>query len=40
LRPKVDRVMQLSEAAEAHRIQEESTVGGSGKTAGKIVLVP
>ncbi len=40
LRPKVDRVMPLSEAAEAHRIQEESTVGGSGQTAGKIVLVP
>jgi NADPH2:quinone reductase len=40
LRPKIDRVMKLSETAAAHRLQEEATVGKSGATAGKIVLTP
>jgi NADPH2:quinone reductase len=38
LKPRIDRVMPLADAAEAHRLQEDSTVGGSGKLAGKIVL--
>jgi NADPH2:quinone reductase len=40
LRPRIDRVLPLAEAATAHRLQEESTVGKSGALAGKIVLVP
>ena len=40
LKPRIDRVLKLSEAAEAHRIQEESTVRLSENLAGKIVLVP
>jgi len=40
LRPKINHVMRLAEAAAAHRIQEESTLGGSGALAGKIVLEP
>jgi hypothetical protein len=31
--------MPLSQAAEAHRLQEENTIGRSGLLAGKIVLV-
>ncbi len=38
LRPLIDRVMPLAEAAEAHRLQEESTLGKSGTLSGKIVL--
>jgi NADPH:quinone reductase len=40
LRPQIDRVMKLSETAEAHRLQEENTLRRSGVLAGKIVLVP
>ena len=40
LRPHIDRVLPLSEAAQAHKLQEESTVGGSGALSGKIVLKP
>jgi NADPH2:quinone reductase len=40
LKPKIDRVLPLSQAAEAHRLQEESTVGKTGALAGKIVLKP
>jgi NADPH2:quinone reductase len=40
LHPQIDRVMKLSEAAEAHRIQEASTLGKKATLAGKIVLVP
>lgn len=40
LRPAIDRVMPLSETAEAHRLQEESTLGKNGKLAGKLVLTP
>jgi len=39
LRPRIDRVMRLSQAAEAHRIQEENTIGKQGTLSGKIVLV-
>ena len=38
LRPNIDRVLPLHQAAEAHRLQEDSTVGRSGALAGKIVL--
>ncbi len=40
LRPKIDRVMPLAEAAAAHRLQEENTLQGAGTLAGKIVLQP
>jgi NADPH:quinone reductase len=36
----IDRVLPLSQAAAAHKLQEESTVGKSGALAGKIVLKP
>ena len=38
LKARIDRVLPLSEVVEAHRLQEASTVGGSGELAGKIVL--
>jgi NADPH2:quinone reductase len=40
LKPRIDRVMPLAQTAEAHRIQEESTVHKKGTLAGKIVLKP
>jgi NADPH:quinone reductase len=40
LKPRIDRVLPLDKAAEAHRLQEESTVGKSGALAGKIVIHP
>ena len=41
LKPQIDRVMKLSQAAEAHKLQEQSTLGKKGGgLAGKIVLVP
>ncbi len=40
LRPRIDRLMSLSETAAAHKLQEENTAGGAGTLAGKIVLVP
>lgn len=40
LKPRIDRVMPLAEAAVAHRLQEENTIGKSGVLAGKIVLKP
>jgi NADPH2:quinone reductase len=40
LRARIDRVWPLSKAAEAHRLQEESTIGKKGALAGKIVLKP
>jgi NADPH2:quinone reductase len=40
LRPRIDRVLPLSQAAEAHRLQEENTLGKKGTLAGKIVLKP
>jgi NADPH2:quinone reductase len=36
----IDRFLPLDEAAAAHRLQEENTVGGAGTLAGKIVLKP
>ncbi len=38
LRPRIDRVMPLAEAAAAHRLQETSTLKGASTLAGKIVL--
>lgn len=40
LHPQIDRVMKLSETAEAHKLQESSTLQKKGSLAGKIVLVP
>ncbi|HKQ39444.1 MAG TPA: zinc-binding dehydrogenase, partial [Verrucomicrobiae bacterium] len=40
LKPKIDRVIPLSEAATAHRLQEENTIGKKGTLSGKIVLKP
>jgi NADPH:quinone reductase len=40
LKPRIDRVMKLSEAAAAHKLQEESTLRKAGTLAGKIVLTP
>jgi NADPH:quinone reductase len=40
LRPKIDRILPLSQAAAAHRLQEENTMGQAGTLAGKIVLKP
>jgi len=40
LRPQIDRVMKLSEAAEAHKLQEAGTSQKKSSLAGKIVLVP
>ncbi len=40
LKAQIDRVMPLSETAEAHRLQEESTMKKSGALTGKIVLKP
>ena len=40
LKAQIDRVLPLSEAATAHRLQEESTIHQSGALAGKIVLKP
>jgi NADPH2:quinone reductase len=36
----IDRVLPLSQAAEAHRLQEESTVKKTSQLAGKIILKP
>jgi NADPH2:quinone reductase len=40
LKANIDRVMPLAQAAEAHRLQEENTIGKTGTLAGKIVLKP
>jgi NADPH2:quinone reductase len=40
LKARIDRVVPLSQAAEAHRLQEESTLHKSGALAGKLVLKP
>lgn len=40
LRPLIDRVMPLEKAAEAHWLQEQSTLGRGSTLSGKIVLVP
>jgi NADPH2:quinone reductase len=38
LKPNVDRVLSLEDAAAAHRLQEENTIGKAGTLTGKIVL--
>ncbi|HSU52867.1 MAG TPA: NADPH:quinone reductase [Candidatus Dormibacteraeota bacterium] len=38
LKARIDRVLPLSQAAEAHRIQEASTINKTGELSGKIVL--
>jgi NADPH2:quinone reductase len=40
LRAKIDRVLPLSQTAEAHRLQEESTVQKTSVLTGKLVLKP
>jgi NADPH2:quinone reductase len=40
LQPRIDRVLPLSQAAEAHRLQEDNTLRRAGTLAGKIVLKP
>ncbi len=40
LKPQIDRVMPLSEAAEAHRLQEANTVQKKSILSGKLVLEP
>ncbi len=40
LRANIDRVMPLANAAAAHKLQEQNTLRGAGKLAGKIVLTP
>jgi NADPH2:quinone reductase len=40
LKARIDRVLPLAQAAQAHRLQEESTIHKSGALAGKIVLKP
>ena len=40
LRPLIDRVMPLEKVAEAHWLQEQSTLGRGSTLSGKIVLVP
>ncbi|MFG0297773.1 MAG: NADPH:quinone reductase [Maioricimonas sp. JB045] len=39
-KPQIGREMPLSEAAAAHRLQEENTLGKQGSLSGKIVLTP
>jgi NADPH2:quinone reductase len=38
LKARIDRVLSLDQTAEAHRLQEESTIRKSGLLAGKIVI--
>jgi len=40
LKAQIDRILPLAQTAEAHRLQEESTIKKSGTLAGKIVLRP
>ena len=40
LKARIDRILPLSQTADAHRLQEESTIQKSGALAGKIVLKP
>jgi NADPH2:quinone reductase len=40
VRARIGRVLPLSQTAEAHRLQEENTIGKKGTLAGKIVLKP
>jgi hypothetical protein len=38
LKAQIDRVLPLAQTADAHRLQEESTIKKSGALAGKIIL--
>jgi NADPH2:quinone reductase len=40
IKPRIDRIMPLDQAAAAHRLQEENTIGKVGTLAGKIVIKP
>ena len=40
LRPLIGKTLPLSEAAAAHRLQEENTVGGAGTLTGKVLVLP
>lgn len=40
LKPLIDRTLPLSQAAEAHRLQEAHTIGKQSSLTGKLVLVP
>jgi NADPH2:quinone reductase len=40
LKPRIDRDLPLDQAAAAHRLQEENTIGKAGTLAGKIVIKP
>jgi NADPH2:quinone reductase len=40
LQPQIGRVLPLSQAADAHRLQQENTLEKQGTLAGKIVLKP
>ena len=40
LKPRIGRVMKLSEAAAAHQLQEDNTLRKAGTLSGKIVLTP
>jgi NADPH2:quinone reductase len=40
LKARIDRILPLREASQAHRVQEASTIGRSGELSGKIVLRP
>lgn len=40
LKARIDRVLPLAQAAEAHRLQEQNTIHQAGNLAGKIVLKP
>jgi NADPH2:quinone reductase len=40
LKARIDRILPLSQAAEAHRLQEESTIQKKGILSGKLVLKP
>lgn len=40
LKAQIDRVLPLSQTAQAHRLQEENTLGKTGVLSGKIVLKP
>lgn len=40
LKPRIDRVLPISQAAEAHRLQEQNTLHKAGTIAGKLVLKP
>ncbi|HTG45162.1 MAG TPA: NADPH:quinone reductase, partial [Verrucomicrobiae bacterium] len=40
VKPRLDRILPLSEIVAAHRLQEENTIGKAGTLSGKIVLKP